>query len=147
MTHSTNRRSVLGAVLAAGAAIGTIPVAGAIAATNELTAADREVVERWVRYRALCARHSWAYRHIDDLRGKLPDIRPNEKEVRVAHEKRRHKIWMEEPGGYDASMLRACRELEQAYLDGRLVDDPGLVNGQNYWRQRSMRLRRTTQKS
>jgi hypothetical protein len=37
-------------------------------------------------------------------------------------------------------MLRACRELEQAYLDGRLVDDPGLVNGAKLWRQRSMRF-------
>jgi hypothetical protein len=90
MTSATNRRAVLGAVLAAGV-VGVVPVAAA----NELTAADRQVVERWVRYRALCARHSRVYLQIDDLSGKLPDICPIEKEVRAAYEKRRHKIWME----------------------------------------------------
>jgi hypothetical protein len=136
MTRPTDRRAVLGAVIAAGAAA-TLPT---MAATKELTESDRQVIERWVRYRALCGRHSRAYAQIDDLSGKLPDIRPNEKEVRVAHEERRHKIRMEEPGGSDASMLRTCREIEQAHLDGRLVDDPGLVNGAKSWRRRFMRF-------
>jgi hypothetical protein len=135
MPKTTNRRGALCAVLA-GAVIGAVPAA-AIAA-NELTEADRRAIERLARYRAMNARLVDLNFRADALEDKLPDIGQSEKELGSAHEKRRHKIWREEPGGYDASMLRACREIEQAYLDGRLVDEPGLVNGANYWRQRIM---------
>jgi hypothetical protein len=49
MTNATNRRAVLGAVLA-GAAIGVVPVAAALAASAaapELSAIDREVLDLW----------------------------------------------------------------------------------------------------
>ncbi len=136
MTRATNRRAVLGALIA-DATIGATALP-ALAATNELAEADRKAIERWISYRSMSARLVDLGDRIDDLEDRLPDTGLTEKQIRAGHEKRYSKIRTEHPGGSDAATLRGCRELEQAYLDGRLVDDPGLVNGARIWRQRYM---------
>jgi hypothetical protein len=140
MTRATNRRAVLGAVLAIGAAAATPPAARS-ASAKELTEGDRHALEQWPRYCAMSALGMDLYRQIDDAKGRLLDIRPMPDDIRAAHSERHSQIRMK-PGGSDASMLRACREIEQAYMDGRLNDDDGLAlkNGADYWRSRIARL-------
>ena len=128
MSPATNRRAVLGAVLAAGAAIGTGHVAAATAATNEIMESDRRAIEQWVRYRATRGTLRDLALQIEAAEERLPEwaqvepgaIRPSADDIRAAREARHSQIY-EMPEGDQASHHRICTEIWRAILDRKFI--------------------------